>query len=474
MVKKGSIASNLDYFTILMYLILVFLGWVNIYAAVYNDEHHSIFDMSQKYGKQMIWILAAFGMAIILLILDSSFYLAFGYIIYAITVLMLIAVLVVGTEVNGARSWFTIGAVRLQPAEFAKFAVAMAVAKYLNEFSVKISKIKTLLIIVGLIAVPAGLIFLQRDTGSALIYLSFSLLLYREGLSGTYLVLGLLTAVLFILALQVSPISIMIGLTILAFIIFFFIHKKIVNVLVGLIILIVISALFMTLSRFIGLDIPVYFILIIALIISGVVYFYWAFLNKERSVYIVFAILMGTIMFTFSVNYLYNNVLQDHQRTRINVLLGIEEDIKGAGYNVHQSMIAIGSGGVSGKGFLQGTQTKLNYVPEQSTDFIFCTIGEEWGFVGTTLIIVLFIIFLLRLIYLAERQRSSFSRVYGYGVVSILFFHLAINVGMTIGLAPVIGIPLPFFSYGGSSLWAFTILLFVFLRLDASREELLV
>lgn len=402
-----------------LFLVLVLMGWVNIYAAVYNDEHNSILDMSQSYGKQLIWIGTALALALAVLITDTKFFTAFAYLIYGITILLLLVVLIVGKETAGSKSWVEIGSFAIQPAEFAKFSTNLAIARYLSGLNINVNDLKTKLLPLAFIGIPAVLILLQNDTGSALVYAAFVLVLYRQGLSGNLLVIGVFTAVLFLMALLFNKYIIIAVIFSIGLSLFFFIRKNRKNILVLLGIVVIASA------------------------------------------------------FTFSVDYGFEHVLEKHQKARINVLVGKEIDLKGAGYNVNQSKIAIGSGGFIGKGFLKGTQTKYNFVPEQSTDFIFCTVGEEWGFMGVFVVISLFIGLFIRIIQMAERQRSDFSRIYGYGVASILFFHFVVNIGMTIGLMPVIGIPLPFFSYGGSSLWAFTILLFIFIKQDAYRLQLL-
>jgi rod shape determining protein RodA len=417
--EQGTI-RNLDWTTVLIYLVLVFMGWLNIYAAVYNEEHQSIFDMTQNYGRQLFWIVTSFIICGIILTIDSNFYSTFAWPIYGSIILFLIAVLFLGVEVKGSRSWIAIGEFRLQPAEFAKFATCLALSKYLSDINIKMDQFKHKLISGLIIAVPPLIIIAQNETGSALVFGAFIFVLYREGLSGNYLLLGLLAVLLFILALLFDKFILIAILGVFSLLMFLLVKKK------------RLSKIFTIIGFFI--------------VTSGMVY---------------------------SVDYVFETKLQPHQKKRINVLLGKELDLKGAGYNVNQSKIAIGSGGFFGKGFLQGTQTKYNFVPEQSTDFIFCTIGEEWGFLGSSVVIALFVFLLIRIITIAERQRSSFSRIYGYGVASIIFFHLTINIGMTIGLAPVIGIPLPFFSYGGSSMWSFTILLFIFLKLDSGRMYIL-
>ena len=413
------IFEHIDRLTVGLYLILVFAGWLNIYAAVYNDEHNSILDFSQKYGKQMIWILCSLVLAIIILAIDGKFFSAFSYPIYGFFIVSLIMVMFAGVEINASRSWFQIGEFRIQPAEFAKFATSLALAKYLSQINIRIENLKTKITVGFIILFPVAIILLQNDTGSALVYFALIFMLYREGLSGNWLIIGLVLIVMFLLSLIINKYFLMGAITIV-FVFLFYLVKK-----------------------------------------------------KRREIIILISIFLLTLGFILTVDYIYTKALQPHQRERIDVLLGKEVDMKGAGYNLNQSKIAIGSGGFWGKGYLKGTQTKYDFVPEQSTDFIFCTIGEEWGFVGSTVIIVLFIVLLIRLINMAERQRSAFSRIYGYCVASILFFHITINIGMTIGLFPVIGIPLPFFSYGGSSLWSFTILLFIFIKLDAYRMQLL-
>jgi rod shape determining protein RodA len=417
--NKDAVLQNIDWILVSLYLILVIMGWFNIYAAVYNEEYKSIFDTSQSYGMQLVWIGTSLMIAFVILVIDGEFFPKFAWVLYAAFILLLIVVIFAGKEVKGSKSWIELGSFRIQPAEFAKFATNLALAKYLSNINIKFEKLNTKLIAAAIFAVPALIIIAQNETGSALVYGSFILVLYREGLSGNILIMGVAMVILFIAALLMDELVLVTIMGIIAAGSFFFVRFKMRNL----------------------------------LIVSG--------------------ILLVSIAFVHSVDYTFTNILEPHQKKRINVLLGKEVDPKGAGYNVNQSMIAIGSGGVLGKGYLNGTQTKYNYVPEQSTDFIFCTVGEEWGFLGSVTVMGLFIFLLLRLIYLAERQRSTFSRIYGYGLASIIFIHLAINIGMTIGLAPVVGIPLPFFSYGGSSLWSFTVLTFIFVRLDAYRFEIL-
>ncbi len=419
MKSRESVIGNVDWIVVLLYFLLVFFGWLSIYASSGGDKEGSVFDLTQRYGKQLLWIGLAVVMIIIVLLIDAKFFSSFAFVFYGAMILVLIGVLLFGKTVAGSRSWFQMGSFAIQPSEFAKFATALAIAKYLSTTHVDMKKLKTPVIAMSLAGLPALLILLQNDTGSALVYTSFALVLFREGFSGSVIFFGFVLAMLFILTLLFGEI---------------------------------------------------YIISAIALLLTLLLVFF----RKTRKNYkTIIAMFLLSSAFVFSVNYAFQKVLEPHQKKRINVLLGIEEDLKGAGYNVNQSKIAIGSGGLTGKGFRQGMLTRYHFVPEQSTDFIFCTVGEEWGFLGTSVVILLFLGLLVRLVLLAERQRSQFSRIYGYGVISILFFHFVVNVGMTIGLAPVVGIPLPFFSYGGSSLWGFTLLLFLFVKQDADRLKIL-
>ena len=468
--RSNNLLANIDWVSILLYLLLVLIGWLNIYAAVYNENHSSILDISQKYGKQLIWIGAAFALAFLVLLTDSKFFTTFSMVIYGIMIFLLIAVLFFGTETKGARSWFEVGDFRIQPAEFAKFATNLAIAYVMSRHNFKVMRFSSLLTIGLILALPAGLIILQNDTGSALVYSSFILVLFREGLHGSILLLCFVAAAIFIMALLYTPFTVLlviIGGTLIAF----YYYRHDIRELFQIILFIGCGfGLFVLIKWMFNLSISDYYMLLIVYVITSITAIYPIYKRKMKNMITLLLISWLCVGAAPSVNYAFDH-LQPHQQDRINELLGIKVDPKGTGYNVTQSKIAIGSGGLLGKGFLQGTQTKLNFVPEQSTDFIFCTVGEEWGFVGSTFVIVLLAVFILRIIKLAERQRSSFSRIYGYGVASILFFHVAVNIGMTIGMAPVIGIPLPFFSYGGSSLWSFTILIFIFLRLDANRIQ---
>ncbi len=415
--EKG-IFYRIDWLVVGLYLALVFIGWLNIYAAVYNETHNHIVDLTQKYGKQMIFIIAAMLLAMGILIIDPKFFSQFAWFIYGFFLFLLVVVIFSGREVAGSKGWFAIGGFGVQPAEFAKMATVLALAKYLGTLDVSLARFRSLVIASAIILVPAVIVLLQHDTGSAIVFLALVIVLYRAGITGFIPLAFIVLPVLGILALVVPKL-----------------------ILAGLL-----------------------------LAIAGVFYFFSN--RKLRSIMIISMVFLGSVAFIFSIDFAVNKILEPHQRNRIHVLLGQDVDLKGAGYNVNQSLIAIGSGRFFGKGFLQGTQTKYNFVPEQSTDFIFCTIGEEWGFLGSAVLLILYMSLFIRVILMAERQRSRFSRFYGYGLASILFFHFAINIGMTLGLVPVIGIPLPYVSYGGSSLWAFTILLFIFIRQDSYRYDL--
>ncbi len=472
MIRKVSLIKSLDWWSVALYALLVFLGWINIYAAVYNDSHQSILDFSQRYGKQLIWICAAAFLVVLILIIDSKFYSAFAYPIFFSLLLTLILLLVFGRDVKGARSWIDLGFFRFQPAEFTKFATCLALAQYASQYNFKIQQLKSLFTAGLIILSPMLLIVLQGDAGSALVYTVFLLVLYREGLPGIVIFLGFWAIVLFVITLLIPSLWVLglvlfLGLLIALFMgVYWLKLGKAILILGG-----TFGGLFFINLAF-NFHLSPVVLFIATIVISSIPFLIFTYMQRLKKIAFLILIVMGSIFFSYSVGYVFENILEVHQRTRINEFLGIESNPYGSGYNVAQSKIAIGSGGFLGKGFLNGTQTKFKFVPEQSTDFIFCTVGEEWGFVGAVGVILLELLFVLRLIFLAERQRSTFSRIYGYGVACILFFHLAVNIGMTIGLLPVIGIPLPFFSYGGSSLWSFTILVFIFLRLDANRLEL--
>ena len=452
---------------------MIVMGWFNIYAAVYNDEHQEIFDFTQRYGKQFIWIMATIVLAIFIMIVDSRFYLFFAWFIYAITMLLLILVLVLGKDINGARSWIEFGPVSLQPSEFAKFGTALALASFLNNRRNDLTKLNVIVSAIAIILFPALLTALQPDLGSTIVFFSFFIVLFREGMSPFIFVSGLLMVLLFFLTRLFNNVYLEIILIALAFLLAWFSTRKWKILLTGLVMMLFIGGILYMLNYFVIKSLGDKTILVITLLLSGIAYAYYFYTKKAITIFVIYLFLAGSILYINSVDIAYNHLLKPHQRERIEILLGFKTDTHGTGYNVNQSIISVGSGGFKGKGYLQGTQTKFKFVPAQSTDFIFCTVGEEWGFLGSLVVIGLYVFLLIRLIILAERQRSNFSRIYGYGVASILFTHFFINIGMAIGLVPVIGIPLPFFSYGGSSLWGFTLLLFIFLRLDAGRTEYL-
>ncbi|MBO4307622.1 MAG: rod shape-determining protein RodA [Bacteroidales bacterium] len=413
--------NKIDWVSVFLYAAILIFGWFNIYAACYDESHAAVLDFSTKHGKQLIWISISLIIALVLTLTEPRIISSAAYIIYAFVIVLLIVTLFVAGVTKGGQSWIDFGSFKFQPSEFAKFATALALAKYMSTIDLDFRLLRTKLIAGVIVVVPAVLILLQHDTGSALVFAGFLLPLFREGLSPTILILGLLAVLLFVLALLINKF-----------------------VIIGSLVAIALFYLFVWLSK------------------------------RTRKHYIwVAGIVLACSLFTVSVDFVFENVLEPHQRDRIYVLLGKTEDTHGTGYNVYQSKIAIGSGGLTGKGFLKGTITKADFVPEQETDFIFCTVGEEWGFFGALATIVLYLLLLLRIVRLAERQYSTFARFYGYSVASILFIHFLINIGMVIGLVPVIGIPLPFFSYGGSSLMAFTILLFIFLRQDQDHAKAL-
>jgi rod shape determining protein RodA len=465
---------GIDKVTIFIFLAMVVLGWLNIYAAVYNEDHKKILDLTQQYGKQFIWIIATIIVAIFVVIIDSRFYYFFGYFIYGGLLFLLLLVLILGKEINGARSWFQIGPLSLQPSEFAKIGTALALARYLNTSGQELTKLKNLVPAIIIILLPALLTALQPDMGSAVIYFSFFIVLFREGLSPYIFISGLLMVLLFFISLLFDNLYITLVLIALAFLLTWFASRNLKSCIKGLLIFIVITGSLYFLDYFFIKRLLPEVILLLGIILSGISYAWYIYRQKSITILVIYLFLLGSVIYINSVDYAFNNLLKPHQKERVNILLGFKSDPHGAGYNVNQSVISIGSGGLTGKGYLQGTQTKFKFVPAQSTDFIFCTVGEEWGFVGSVVVIGLYVFLLLRLVLIAERQRSAFSRIYGYGVISIFLVHFFVNIGMSLGLVPVIGIPLPFFSYGGSSLWGFTILLFIFLRLDAGRTEYLV
>ena len=472
--RGANVFQSLDWMVLILYSMLLFMGWFNIHAACYDDTHDSIFDFSMRYGKQLVWIGVSYVIVILIMASNFRLYSVLSYFIYGFMILLLMAVLVVGTKTNGARSWFEIGPLKIQPAEFAKFATALALSKLMSAYNFDIKKIPNLCMAVGILLLPAALILLQPDMGSVLVYSSMIFVFFREGLWPIVMWLIVMCVAIFVTTLQYPLVFVMIGIVIVAGIWLLAFGRTIVEVLIAWGAVAVFTGLLWIVNHYGLNDKFEWHHLIVGaslILLPGVVVY--SYIQRHWSATLIWLGLIACFVVVFSVDFVFNNIMTDHQQTLIRVFLGLEVDPKGTGYNVEQSKIAIGSGGLWGKGYLQGTQTKFNFVPEQATDFIFCTVGEEWGFVGSTVVIMLFIALILRIIYLAELQRSAFARIYGYCVASILFFHFAINIGMTIGMVPVIGIPLPFFSYGGSSLWSFTVLLFIFVRMDASRDELL-
>jgi rod shape determining protein RodA len=473
MVQRNSVVANLDWLSILLWILMIGFGWMNIYSANILESDGTVFDFTQRYGKQLIWIGASLLLAMLMLVLDAKFYIYFSYLLFIIMLGVLIGVLLFGREINGARSWFVIGGFQLQPSEFAKPITALALANLLTSHNYNIRKFSHLLKAFAIIAAPPLLIIMQPDLGSVLVYSAFILVLYREGFSANIMIMLVALGLLFFTTLLFDKALILLFLILISVIIYMVVARSFRKGMLNLLLIAFFFWIIYGLNYLLGTEISLFLMGLAALVLVALIALVKAVRLRE---YLQIKILVGlfiSVFFIISVDFAMNNILKPHQQHRIYVTLGVEDDPQGVGYNVNQSKIAIGSGGFSGKGYLKGTQTKLHFVPEQSTDFIFCTVGEEWGFLGTTFVILLFTGFLLRMIFLAERQRSSFSRIFGYGLISVMLVHFMVNIGMTIGLLPVIGIPLPFFSYGGSSLWTFTMFLFIFLRLDASRLELL-
>lgn len=482
MSKRDSIQYGLDWITVLYFVLLVTMGWISIYGASYDFEFEgNIFDFEQRAGKQFIWILTAFALGGAILLLDHRIFNYFAYIIYASVILLLIITIFIAPEIKGSRSWLVLGPISFQPAELAKMATSLALAKFMSTYNYKFKNWRDLIPLAFFILLPFVLIILQKETGSALVFVAFLLMLYREGMKGIVLLIVTLAVVLFIVVIRFSIIPIAddrgtwgivfaMGIMILiqlVYAFFFTRHRKEALFLLSGITLFAIASVIINKWIVINYD-------YVALVITGISAIYWLLIElfkRYKKYLLMVLVILVSIVFSYTADQLFNRILEPHQQIRIKVLLNMEDDLAGAGYNVNQSKIAIGSGGFSGKGFLNGTQTKLKYVPEQDTDFIFCTVGEEHGFVGSVFVLIIYWLLLMRILKIGERQREAFHRIYAYCVASILFFHLMINVGMVLGIMPVIGIPLPFFSYGGSSLWGFTIMLFILLRLDASRLE---
>ncbi len=469
---RSNFLARLDWLTIGLFIVLMIFGWVNILAATLpHDDLLQLFNMESRYSKQFVFILTALVLAILVLATDSKFWAFFAYPVYGVAIGLLIAVLIFGQEINGAKSWFVFGPVSIQPAEFGKFAAVLVIAKVVSGFSFSFKTPRHIVAVSILILLPALLVLQQNDTGSALVYLVLVIVLYREGMNEAFFIFGVAAIALFFLTLMIPVWILVLMLSLLGLALVLIRSRRWKYVFTGALLLsIITSALFITQDK-LGWGLTINRIFLLAALVCFPVIFLFLYRKRLRHLYLISIIWFGSVGMVASVDFIFNEVLEDHQRTRISQTLGLDNDPLGAGYNLNQSKIAIGSGGFLGKGFLNGTQTRLDFVPEQSTDFIFCTVGEEWGFLGSSIVVILFAGFLIRIIILAERQRSKFSRIFGYGVFAIFFFHFMVNIGMTIGLVPVIGIPLPFFSYGGSSLWSFTVLLFVLLRLDTDRFE---
>ncbi len=480
--RNNSLFSSLDWVSICLYIVIVFIGWCTIYAATFDFDKVGFIDLAASEGRQLIWISLSALLALSILIIDCKFYYNISYVFYAIMIFVLIATIFLAPDIKGSHSWLRLGPITLQPAEFAKYATALCLARYMSSYGYSLQDKRNLFTTLAIIFTPVLIIILQSETGSALVFVSFFLVMYRKGMNGLVLFFAFLAAAFFIIILRnntlppidnelcgfifVFALSIIIAL--------FFINRYLRNSLCIKVLLITNVVIYLVgsfVSYFTDNLISITSVSIISIVVSILILLGYFFYYRKNNYFYIAVFLMASIVLALTVDYAFNNILQPHQQVRIKVVLGLEDDPFGAGYNVRQSQIAIGSGGLTGKGYLNGTQTKLNYVPEQTTDFIFCTIAEEWGFLGTFIFICVYLGFIIRLLFLAERQRSEFSRIFGYSLISILFFHFTINIGMVLGVVPVIGIPLPFISYGGSSLWGFTIMLFTFIRLDANRME---
>lgn len=482
MVRKNvDIIGKLDWLTVFLYLCLTLCGWLSVCGASADLENPELFSFATRPGKQLVWILCAIAIGSLALSITKEFYSTYSYIIYFALLVLLVVTIFVAEDTKGSHSWLKMGPVSIQPAEFAKFGAALALARFIDRFEFNINRLKDNLIAVSIFMIPMILIILQNETGSALVYMAFLLVLYREGMTGNVLLIGFCAVLFFILGIKFGAVSFsgqpysvgkMAVLSIIQILMVVTGWSLMKDRKVGITLLIIEVGIMLIGFSFSLTVIPFNVTwLQIALVFVGSGYLlFHAFKDMTKKYILVVLFAFASLGYLLSVDYVFNDILRPHQQTRINVILGLEDDPLGKGYNVNQSLIAIGSGGLTGKGFMKGTQTKLKYVPEQDTDFIFCTVGEEKGFLGSAGVLILYLCLLLRLISVAERQTSVFGRVYGYSVACILFFHLFVNVGMVLGITPVIGIPLPFFSYGGSSLWGFTILLAVFLRIDCERN----
>lgn len=483
MSRNFSAIRYIDKWSVLLYLVLVLFGWLNIYGASVGENQSSIFDMSYRSGMQFVWICISIAVAVVIFLSSSRYYGIFAYQLYWLAILALVVTVFVAPDIKGSRSWLPLGPFSIQPAEFAKFITALGLAKLMSQPHFRLQGARNYMKAAGMVLLPLLIIIMQKETGSALVYLSFVIMLYREGLPGIVPALGVCAVVLFVTVIKLSgadvagvegaQLGLFLGLaiTFALFLIFTWRYTRdrrcVLYMLGGAA---AVAAVTVVLYLF-GVRLNPVYVAVGAVVAAAVYMAVLAVMRWRRSYVLALCFLVGFSGYCFSAGYIFDKVLQPHQQMRIMVLLGMADDPTGISYNTNQARIAIGSGGLTGKGFMQGTQTKLKYVPEQDTDFIFCTVGEEWGFAGSAGVLIVYLIFLNRLITLAERQQDRFVRVYGYCVVGIFTFHLMINVGMVLGLAPVIGIPLPFFSYGGSSLLSFTILLSIFLRLDTTRIE---
>ena len=468
---RASLLSSIDWLTIAVYFLLVIIGWVNIYSAGNAEENQSMFDLTEQYGKQILWIGLAIILAIFTMSIDQRFFESFAFVLYGLSMLLLMSVLVIGVEINGAKSWIDFGFFRLQPAEIAKIGTSLALASWMSRYNFNFNRTRDFMILGGIILFPMLLILLQNDLGSVLTYTSFIILFYRRGLNPIYLWLIALAGIIFIFVLTYSPTEVFIGLS-LILLIALPLQRLWLDLIIYISSATLLFALWWTGQHFGFLDFNLDLLFYILAFTNAIFWVIKSIINKNSTQRVIAMITMGAFLFASSVVRAFQ-VFSVYQQHRILTTLGLKSDPWGVEYHVIQSLIAIGSGGFSGKGYLQGTQTKFNFVPEQTTDFVFSTIGEEFGFIGTFIVIALFLFLMLRLVYLAERQRSAFSKNYAYCVVGIIFFHFVINIGMVTGIGPVIGVPLPFVSYGGSSLWGFTLLLFIFLKMDASRMEVL-
>ena len=479
--KQPSVLASIDWWTIGIYLALLIFGWISVCGASYTYGDTDIFSLSSRSGMQIVWIGSSIVLGLVILLLDDRLYDGAAYIIYGFLLLVLAATIFNPHEIKGSRSWLVLGPLRVQPAEFAKFATALAVSKLMSTYGFDLRQWKHFAAACAIVVLPMLMIIGQKETGSALVYLSFFLMFYREGMTGSLLFTAFAMVIYFVVGIKYDNVQLWLTPTSVGKFTVLLLVQLFSSAMIGIFCndrrhmwrLLILTALVTLTAVFFSKFVIPFDIVWVQLALCAILIGYFIYQglgSRLRNYFFIAAFAIGSIVFFYSASYVLNDVMQPHQRVRINVLLGLEEDLRGAGYNVHQSQIAIGSGGLMGKGFLNGTQTKLKFVPEQDTDFIFCTVGEEEGFFGTASVLLLFLALILRLLYLSERQSYKFGRVYGYCVASIFLFHVFINVGMVLGLTPVIGIPLPFFSYGGSNLWGFTLLLFIFLRIDAGRN----